>query len=179
MRSRVFVGALLTAAVLTAGVVQAQGPSVINGKVNRDGVRYFNVTATSTVILNLEAVLKEARTDVDIVIFDVTDGSTSRDIKDAMSVFNGTVLGYEGGLISVVAGTTVVICLVHVSGPATRFDLFSWSKAGTSIAAGDVRLAAPSVSIADGGGFALYGSVGPEMAGIQRSLQRISEAKRR
>ena len=178
MKSKVFVGTLLAAVILAAGVAQA-GPSVIKGKLHKDGVRYFNVTADSTAILWLELFLKESRTDADIVIFDVTDGDDSRDVEDAIAVFNSTVGGYEVAAISVVAGTTIVICVVNESGPASRFDLISWSKSGTDIVTGDVRMAGPSISVNDGGTFNLYGPVSPEMAGIQASLQRISAAKRR
>lgn len=179
MKSKIFVGALLAAAVLTAGVAEAQAPSVINVKLNKDAVRYFNVTVTSTSIVSLEVVLKQANTDADIVIFDVTDGNDDRDNEDAIAVFNSTVPGYEAGTFSVVANTTILICVVNESGPASRFDLFSWSKTGTDIAVGDVRAPGAGVTIADGGSFDLHGSVGAEMAGIQASLQRISAAKRR
>jgi len=179
MKSKVIVGVLLAAAVLAAGVAQAQGgPSEINGNLKKGGVRYFNTTFASTGIVSLELVLKEGKTDADIVIFDVTDGSDSRDIKDAKSIFDSTVTGYEQGTISAVAGTKIVICVINVSGPGSRFSLFSWSKAGTSIVAGNLRVAAPSID-ADGGTFDLYGSASPEMAGIQETLQRLVEAKRR
>ncbi len=176
MKSKLFVGTLLAAAVCVAGVAEAQGPSVNTANVKKGGVRYFNATLNGTAIVWLEAVFKEKNIDADIVIFDATDGSGDREAEDTIGIFNSTVSGYEGALFSAVDGATVVICVMHESGPGSRFDLFSYSKTGGDIESGDARRA--SMSITDSGSFDLYGSVDPAMAGIQETLQSIAKAKR-
>lgn len=178
MKSKVIVGTLLAAVILAAGVAQAH-PSVFTGRLHKDGVRYYNVTFDETAILWLELYLTEAKTDADIYVFDVTDGDDSRDAADAISVFLSTTGGYEGAVLSAVAGTKLVICIVSESGPSTRFHLIAHSKGHTEIDEGNLRTAAPTPAFVDGGSFDLHGSVSPEMAGIQANLQRISAAKRR
>ena len=54
MKSKVFVGALLAAAILTAGVAEAQAPSINTGQLKKNAVRVFNVTASATTIVSLE-----------------------------------------------------------------------------------------------------------------------------
>lgn len=178
MKSKVIVGTLLVAVVLAAGVAQAH-PDVFTGRLHKDGVRYYNVTFDETAILWLELYLTEGKTDADIYVFDVTDGDDSRDVTDAISVFLSTVGGYEGAVLSAVAGTKLVVCIVSESGPSTRFSLIAHLKDHTDLDEGNLRTAGPTVAFADGGSFDLEGSVSSEMAGIQASLQRLSAAKRR
>ena len=180
MKSKLFVGTLLAAAALTAGVAEAQAPTVNSGNLRKSAVRVYNVTADATAIISLEAFLSQANTDADIVVLDETDArfaARGADDENAVGVFNSTVGGYEAGAISVVAGTTVVICIVHESGPGAKMTLVSSSKSGSGIAAGGVRTAA-SFRITEAGEFDLYGSAAPEFAGIQEKLQRIARAKR-
>jgi hypothetical protein len=173
MKTKLFVAALMAAAVCTAGVAEAQGKDVIRGSLKKDGVQYFNMTASGGTVVWLEALMDESNTDADIYVFDATD-SDSRDAEDAIAIFNGTTAGYEGGAISVVPGTDVVVCLVHESGPKSRFNLVSWRNAGSGVDKGNLRVLA---GLTEGGDFDLYGPVDPALAGIQRALQRYSAAK--
>jgi hypothetical protein len=180
MKSKLFVGTLLAAVVLTAGAAEAQAPTVNTGNLKKGTAKVYNVTADATTIISLEAFFVQANTDGDIVVFDETDARVagrSTDTDGAIGIFNSTVGGYEAGSISVVAGTTVVVCIVHESGPGAKFTMVSSSKSGSGIASGGVRAGA-SFRITEAGEFDLYGSAAPEFVGIQDKLQRIVGAKR-
>jgi len=169
---------------LTAGVAEAQAPTVTGGTLKKEGVRVYNLVASSTAIVGFEVFFGQANTDGDFVVMDETAARVAGrvidldDIDNLIGLFNSTVKAYEAGRISVVAGTTTIICLVHESGPASKFSMVSSAKAGSGIAAGGVRGASP-FSITEVGAFDLYGPVDPEFAGLQERLQRIAEAKRR
>ena len=182
MKSKVFVGTLLAAVVLTAGVAEAQAPSRNVGNLKKETVRVFNVTADATTIVALETFFTQGNIDADIIIVDETDNRVAAEVDadddGVIGVFNSTVKAYEAASFSVVGGTTVAIYVVHESGPGSKFTMVSSSKTGSNIANGSAR-GAGSFRITDGGGFDLYGAVGPKHAGVQETLQRIVEAKRR
>ena len=182
MKSKVFVGTLLAVAVLTAGVAEAQAPSLNTGNLKKNTVRVFNVTTSATAIVSLETFFNQGNTDADIVIVDETDARLAaggpQDEEGVIGIFNSTVSAYEAAFFSVVGATTVAIYVVHESGPGSKFTMVSSTKAGSDIANGAARTA-PSYRITDGGGFDLYGSVDAKHAGVQETLQRIIEAKRR
>ncbi len=183
MKSKVFVGALLAAAVLTAGVAEAQAPSLNTGNLKKNAVRVFNVTTTASAIVSLETFFNQGNIDADIIIVDETNARIAAgvDAEDdgVIGVFNSTVKAYEAASFSVVGATTVAIYVMHESGPGSKFTMVSSSKTGSGIANGAARNAAPSYRITEGTGFDLYGPVSAKYAGIQETLQRIVEAKRR
>jgi len=182
MKSKVFVGALLAAAILTAGVAEAQAPSRNTGNLHKEGVRVFNVTTSATTIVSLETFFNQGNIDADIVIVDESDARLAagapEDSDGVIGIFNSTVKAYEAASFSVVSGTVVAIYVVHESGPGSKFTMVSSSKTGSGIANGAARTA-PAFRITEAGGFDLYGSVDPKFAGVQEMLQRIVEAKRR
>jgi len=182
MKSKVFVGALLAAAILTAGVAEAQAPDRNTGNLKKNTVRVFNVTTAATSIVWLEAFFNQANIDADIVIVNETDArqpaNSVHDSDGVIGIFESTVKGYEAASFSVVGGTVVVVYLVHESGPGSKFTITSWGKTGSGLANGAARTG-PAFQIAEAGDFDLYGSVDPEFAGAQEMLQRIVEAKRR
>ncbi|NKB87116.1 MAG: hypothetical protein GKS06_02705 [Acidobacteria bacterium] len=176
MKSKLFVAALLLVAIGTAGVAHAQ-PSVANFNIKKDGVKYFNVTIGNDGPIDIVVQLKSQNTDVDIYLFDADDDS--RDAEDAIGRSIGTTGGFEKATISDVKGKTIVICIVHVSGPNSKADLRSSVTTGLALENGNVRLGSYGGStMTDGGDFDLYGSVEPEMAGIQAALQQLVAQKR-
>jgi hypothetical protein len=182
MKSKVFVGTLLAAVVLTAGVAEAQAPSLNTANLKKNTVRVFNVTTSATAIVSLETFFSQGNIDADIVIIDETNtrlaAGAPEDEEGVIGIFNSTVKAYEAGSFSVVGATTVVIYVVHESGPGSKLTMVSSTKGGSDIANGAARTA-PSYRITDGGDFDLYGSVDAKYADVQETLQRIIEAKRR
>jgi hypothetical protein len=174
MRSKLFVAALLLVAIGTAGMAHAQ-PSVHQFNVKKDGVKYFNVEISGSKPLMLEVLMKSSNTDVDIYLFE--KGADTDDPDEAFAKFQSTAGGYEAATISAVNGKTIVVCIVHISGPNSKGTLVSSVKGGTDIESGNVRLGFGS-SLTDGGDFDLYGPVSPELAGIQSTLQDLVAQKR-
>lgn len=181
MKSKLFVGTLLIAAVLTAGAAEAQAPDVITANLKSDNFKVFNVTFTESGIVSLAAMFRQSNVDADIVIVDRSLARAGRDLddiddEDILAEFVSTVEGYEEGTLSGVAGGVYDIYVCHISGSNSKMNFVAYSKTGAGIAQGASRLA--GFQITEGGSFAIDGPVPADMEAAQNIVQRVRARKR-
>lgn len=182
MKSKLFVGTLLAAAVLTAGAAEAQAPDVITANLKSDQFKVFNVTFTDSGIVSLNAMFRQSNVDGDIIIVDrsltTRAGRDLDDIddEDILAQFISTVEGYEEGTLSGVAGGIYDIYVSHISGSNTKMNFVAYSKTGAGLEQGAARRA--GYQITEGGTYAIDGPVPADMAAAQSIVQKARARKR-
>ncbi len=150
MRSRLLIAALMIAVLATAGAAEAQtSANIFSGKIAPGIVKKFSFTSTESIIIGVKFTAF-AKTDVDILVVDVTNDGDAEDDDKVIGDFSSGVSRMEEGVISVGGGRTIDICVTSASGPNTRYMLLFYTLAVTDIVKGP-----SSVQVREAGEFSV------------------------
>ncbi len=150
MRSRLLIAVLMIAALATAGTAQAQtSANLFTGKIAPGITKKFSFTSTESIIIGVKFTAF-AKTDVDIVVVDVTNDGDAEDDDRVIGDFSSGVLRMEEGVISVGGGRTIDVCVTSASGPNSRYTLVFYTLAATDIVKGP-----SSVQVREAGEFSV------------------------
>ena len=170
MRSRILIAGLCAAALLSTAAVAiaANQPVVFTGRsIPPEQIRAFTVTTDTSLIVEIQALANNTRTDLDIMVTTEVDGEEEV-VVDSQS----GVLQFELASVGLLGATTYKVTVTNVAGPSSKWTLVMTSPGSVDASQG-ARFSARAL-----GTFSIDGPVDPEFAELQRLVRERTAHKR-
>ncbi len=142
MRSKLVIGGLCATVAVLVGVTPAHAQSDLDldsGKLKPDQCRTYNITTSSSVILDIVAQAFQT-VDIDITIT-VEDGDDSDTDRDVVAESVSTTVAYERLAIGLAGSTTYQITVCNLGNRTTRFTVSFSTLAAPGVDDGPARIA--------------------------------------